>query len=129
MTPEQEALLTKAERAHKEAAYLKQGAFYETAVVRAYYGMFYLAQALLLNEGVSASSHQETISAFGRLFAKPERVPRELHRYLIQGQRDRSEADYDPEAGFTAEDIDEKLAQLEVFLEVARAFLTSQQSE
>jgi uncharacterized protein (UPF0332 family) len=56
--------------------YLIEGDFYDTAVSAAYYGMFYLARALLLEKGLTTSGHKETISAFGREFARTSLLPR-----------------------------------------------------
>src|ERR1019366_3335786 len=55
-------------------ALLAQG-FAEDAVSRAYYTMFYLAEAFLDGEGLAFTSH----AAFGRIFAKSGRIPAEFH--------------------------------------------------
>jgi uncharacterized protein (UPF0332 family) len=41
------------------------------AASRAYYAMFYIAQALLFSHGHSFSKHSAVISRFGQEFAKP----------------------------------------------------------
>ncbi len=53
------------------------------AAARAYYSIFYIAEAFLLKEGLTFSSHSAVIAAFGREFAKTKRLPVEYHRYLI----------------------------------------------
>ncbi|WP_242041241.1 HEPN domain-containing protein [Leptolyngbya sp. FACHB-261] len=65
MTPEQQALLDKAHRSLVAAQSLIERGFYDFAVSRAYYAMFYIAEALLDLEGLSFSSHAAVISAFG----------------------------------------------------------------
>ena len=50
---------------------------------RAYYAMFYIVEAFLEGEGMSFSKHSAVISAFGREFARTNRVPVEFHRFLI----------------------------------------------
>lgn len=57
MTAEQAALLRKAETSLQAAQLLAAEGFYEIAVSRAYYTMFYVAQALLLGEGLAFSEH------------------------------------------------------------------------
>jgi len=57
--------------------------------------MFYVAQALLLEENVSYSKHSGVIAAFGQRFAKTGRIPDKFHRYLIEAQDSRNVADYD----------------------------------
>jgi uncharacterized protein (UPF0332 family) len=47
VTPEQQALLDKARRSIEAAQSLIQQKFYDFAVSRAYYAMFYVAEALL----------------------------------------------------------------------------------
>lgn len=67
MIPEQQALLDKAQRSIEAAQSLIQQKFYDFAVSRAYYAIFYFAEALLDQEGLSFSSHAAVISAFGQL--------------------------------------------------------------
>ncbi len=50
------------------------------AASRAYYAMFHVASALLLQKELSFSKHLGVISAFGREFAKPGIVPSEFHQ-------------------------------------------------
>lgn len=64
------------------------------AVSRAYYAMFYIAEALLFERGKTYSKHSGVISAFGHELAKSNIVPRHFHRYLIEGQEARLLADY-----------------------------------
>ena len=83
MTPEQAALLKKAKDSLDAARLLVERGFYDFAVSRSYYAMFYVAQAFLLGEGLSFSKHSAVIAAFGQRFIKTGEVPQEFHRYLI----------------------------------------------
>ncbi len=94
MTPEQAALLQKASDSLDAARLLVSQGFNDFAVSRAYYTMFYVAEALLLGEGLTFSKHSGVISAFGQRFAKTGRVPTEFHRYLIEGGDSRNVGDY-----------------------------------
>ncbi|MCA9997744.1 MAG: HEPN domain-containing protein [Anaerolineales bacterium] len=80
MMLEQQALIKKAEDSLAAAQLLLDEGFYDFAVSRTYYGMFYIAEAFLLGEGLTFSSHAAVIAAFGRYFAKTGRVPSEFHR-------------------------------------------------
>lgn len=80
MTPEQQALLDKAQRSLEAAQSLIQQGFYDFAVSRAYHAMFYVAEALLDKEGLSFSSHAAVISAFGQYLACLGKVPTDFHR-------------------------------------------------
>lgn len=60
---------------------------------RAYYSMFYCAQALLLSRGLSYSSHSGVLAVFGQQFAKSGLVDPRFHRYLIEAYRTRQVSD------------------------------------
>jgi uncharacterized protein (UPF0332 family) len=117
MTPEQQALLDKAKRSLDAAQSLIQQGFYDFAVSRAYYAMFYVAEALLDQEGLAFSSNAAVISAFGQYLARPGKVPTDFHRQLIDAQAQRTRADYDPQPNLSQTDA-------EVIWQQAHAFLT-----
>ena len=80
MTPEQAALVRKARDSLRAARVLAdQEHLYDFAVSRAYYAMFYIAEAFLLGEGLAFSKHSAVIAAFGQRVAKTGRVPKEFH--------------------------------------------------
>lgn len=84
--------------------------------------MFYAAQALLLEPGLSFSSHSAVIAAVGREFAKTAVVDRRLHRYLLDAQDMRYVGDYGIGPSITRQQLAEILANTEEFLmEVERA--------
>ena len=93
MTPEQAALLRKAQATYQGAWLLADHGLYDAAVSRAYYAMFYIAEAFLLGDGLTFPKHSAVIGAFGHRFANTGRVPVELHRYLIDGQDSRNKGD------------------------------------
>ena len=68
MIGEQSALLQKAKDSLKAAESLMNQKFYDFAISRAYYTMFYIAEALLIKEGLSFSKHSAVIAAFGKQF-------------------------------------------------------------
>lgn len=120
MTPEQQALLDKAQRSLLAAQTLLEQGFFDFAVSRAYYAMFYAAEALLDGEGFSFSSHAAVIGAFGRELARTGKVPLEFHRQLIDAQAQRTRADYDPLPGLSDQDAQTLLGQAQSFLVTAR---------
>ena len=87
MTPEQQDLLQKATSSLEAARVLLENGFPEFAASRAYYAMFYIAEAFLEGEGLSFSKHSAVISAFGQQFARTGRVPIEFHRRLITAEQ------------------------------------------
>ena len=118
MTEDQEELLLKAQQSLAAAQLLLGNDF---AASRAYYAMFYAAEALLEGDGLSFSSHSGVISAFGRKFARTKRVPAKFHRYLIEAQNLRTTGDY---GQFNAVDP----AQASNIVEQSREFLAMVQS-
>ncbi len=120
MTPEQEALLIKAQDSVRAASLLADAGLYDFAVSRSYYAMFYVAEAFLLGAGLAFSRHAGVIAAFGERFAKTGHVPVEFHRYLIEGQDKRNVGDYQIGPGLTAEQATEQIARAEQFLSLAR---------
>ena len=120
MTPEQSALINKARRNVKLARIISDQGFHEVALSRAYYAMFYVAVALLDQEGLSFSSHSAVISAFGRYLAHPGKVPVELHRQLIEAQIQRTTADYDSNPNTSKSDAEMTIEQAKAFIAVAK---------
>jgi uncharacterized protein (UPF0332 family) len=79
---------------------LEQG-FYDVAVSRAYYAVFYAANALLVSKGITRSRHSGVLSAFSEHFVKPGLVETEYAKILGQAFDSRLDSDYD--VTFTAE--------------------------
>jgi len=123
VTTEQTSLLRKAETSLQAAKLLAGQGFYEIAVSRSYYVMFYVAQAFLLGDGLSFSKHSAVIAAFGQHFARNGRVPVELHRHLIEAAEQRNIGDYDLEPNLTLADAERQLARAEQFVNLAHSSL------
>lgn len=108
MKPEVMALLKKARQNADAATLLRAKEYWDFSASRAYYAMFYAAEALLLEKGMSFSSHSAVIAAFGKEFAKSGALDPKLHRFLIDGQDLRNAGDYDvgtPVAGAQADEL------------------------
>ena len=119
MTDEQRELVLKAQQSLEAAKLLLSKDFTDYSISRAYYSMFYVAQAFLAGEGLAFSKHSAVISAFGREFAKPQRVPVKFHRYLIEAQSLRTTGDYGQLNALTAEQATEQITHAESFLILA----------
>jgi len=103
--------------------------YLDFAASRAYYALFYVAEALLLAEGLSFSSHAAVIAGFGRTFAKPQRLDPRFHRYLIDAQDIRNLGDYGVGTGVSRAQLNELLSWSEEFLSAATAFLDEAASQ
>ncbi len=110
MTPEQLALLAKAKRSLSGAEILFANDLTEQSTSRAYYAMFYIVSAFLLQKNLSFSSHAAVISAFGREFARNNEDFREFHRGIIDAQDMRNRGDYDLDSDISAEDAKQQIA-------------------
>lgn len=114
------ALLKKAESNVAAATRLLEDGHADIAASRAYYAMFYAAEAMLVEEGLEFSTHGGVHAAFGERFVKSGRVDRKFHRYLIDAFRERQAADYDAPAEVSAEDARELISRAREFLDMAR---------
>ena len=120
LTREQSALIKKAQESLRAARLLAEDHLYDFAASRAYYAMFYIAEAFLLEEKVAYSKHSAVISAFGQKFAKTGRVPSPFHRYLIEGQESRNIGDYDTGPGLSGDQATEQISRAEQFIQLAK---------
>ncbi len=116
MKHEVNAFLEKSQESIKGAEGLFSLGLYGFAASRAYYAMFYVAEALLLSKGLSFSKHGQVLAAFGEHFAKPKVLDPKYHRYLIEGYEQRQIGDYEP-----LEKVSKEAAQ--TLIERAREFL------
>jgi uncharacterized protein (UPF0332 family) len=112
-------LLEKAQRSFDAAEALLERGDTDFAVSRAYYGFFYVAQAMLRSEGVDPSSHGQVIGQYGLLFARTRRMDPQFHRLLNRAFQLRQGADYQ-EAEFALE-----TAEVQEILDGGRRFLAA----
>ncbi len=117
------ALLEKAERSFAAADLLLDAGDADFAVSRAYYGWFYVAEALLLSEGLRYSRHGQVISQYGQRFAATDRLDRRFHRLLGRAFELRQLADYTVEAELETAGVEHLIAEGEAFLVAAREYL------
>ena len=119
MTEDQVELLQKARQSLSAARLLLTGGYPDYAASRAYYTMFYIAEAFLEGEGMSFSRHSAVISAYGQYFARTGRAPVEFHRFLIEAQALRNAGDYGQLDAVTVDQATVQLTRAEQFLELA----------
>lgn len=117
MSFEVQAFIAKAQDSLAASKLLTANGLHDFAASRAYYTM--------LDKGLSFSSHAAVVSAFGREIAKPEIVPVQFHRYLLDAQDKRTQADYeiDADAKLMAEDVQQLIEQSEQFIQLAESLL------
>ncbi len=125
MTTDQLALLNKARKSLDAARALLKDGFYDFAIARVYYTMFYLAQALLKGKGLSFSKHGSLLGAFGLHFIKSGEIEQKFHRYLIDSFDLRHIADYDIIAILDQTQAEEQIAHAEEFLAMTETLLNT----
>ncbi|MFT5366129.1 MAG: hypothetical protein ACI8V2_001076 [Candidatus Latescibacterota bacterium] len=123
MTEEQQELLLQARDSLEAAKLLMKGEYPGYAASRAYYAMFYIAEAFLEGDGLSFSKHSAVIGAFGREFAHQKRVPVEFHRYLISAQEVRNSGDYGERQAVNFEQAQVQIDRAEEFIELAEKLM------
>ena len=74
------------------------GGYYAIAISRAYYAVFYSANALLVTKGLARGKHSGTISAFRQSFVKPGTIEPEYSDIYGSLMDDRHVSDYDMDA-------------------------------
>lgn len=95
---------------------LKSG-FYEDAVGRAYYSMFFAAKAVLLKKEISVKTHRGLISAFGSAFVQQHLVETEYGKMLSIAEELREEVDYSITRKVDAEEASALIDDAARFLE------------
>lgn len=116
-------LLEKAARSLKVAERLTKSGDAEFAVGRAYYAMFYAAQALPNEKELRFRKHAGVHSAFAEQFVKSGLLDKKYHRWLLAAFSKRITGDYGIEAELTSEDANLLIAQAREFLGAAKTIL------
>lgn len=114
---EVDSLFRRADKYIKSARILLDEGDYESCVSRAYYAMFFVAEAALLSKGLSYSSHAAVISSFGEQFVKGRVVSRDAGRNLRRAFEKRQLSDYESTFVITRDEAKEILDQAKAFRE------------
>ena len=123
MTPELDALVRKGRRSLAAGRHLYGLGDYDFAASRAYYAMFYLAEALLLSQGHSFSRHSAVIAAFGQHFVKTGVFSADHHAALRTAFDERNVGDYQYALPFPEDTAARLPEQAAAFVDDAEAYL------
>ena len=116
-------LVAKAQDAIEAAELLLRGHKNSFAASRAYYAMFYLAEALLYEKGLGFRKHSGVHAAFGERFAKTGEFDVRFHRYLLEAFESRLEADYGVDIVLGADAVNDLIQRAKEFLAATRLYL------
>lgn len=116
-------LLDKASRAIEAAETLLENGLGEFSTGRAYYAMFYIAEALLNEKDLHFSKHGGVHGAFGEQYIKTGLFDERFHRWLLDAFDQRIEGDYGIEVPMIEQDVRELIDQANEFLQTTQSFL------
>ena len=105
------------------AAHNLEHDFYSSAVNRAYYAIFYAANALLATRGLSRSKHSGVVAAFRQHFVRPGYIESEYGRIYGQVMDDRHSGDYDVESAIDPDRVKTDLADARRFVDRVERYL------
>ena len=118
-----EDFIEKAERFLVTAEHALAIGDYDSCASRSYYAMFFMAEAVLLAKGLSASSHKGVISLFGKHFVKTGTFERNLGRALSDAYDKRLVGDYGVGLTVTKEEAKDLLEAAHRFVRRLKDYL------
>ena len=116
-------LLEKAKRSIHSAEKLIDIGDSEFAASRAYYAMFYIAEAMLNELNLRFRKHGGVHAAFGENFIKTGKFDQKYHRWLLDAFDKRITSDYGVELEIIGSDAKLMVDQAREFLNQAEHFL------
>ena len=96
---------------------------YDDAVSRAYYAVFYTAQAALASQGLSAKTHQGLIHLFSTHFIKTGLLDKKLGVILAELKDEREKGDYEIYSSLDKEDALEDLNHAREFVKTVEILI------
>jgi uncharacterized protein (UPF0332 family) len=116
-------LLDKALDAIEAAEGLMEMGKAEFSAGRAYYAMFYIAEALLSEKGLEFKQHGQVIGAYGLHFAKTKELDPKYHRWLVDGFDTRVSGDYGVDTGIEDDVAANMINQAREFFGAVQTYL------
>lgn len=95
----------------------------DSAVNRAYYAIFYAANALLVTKGLGRSKHSGVISAFREHFVKPGMIELEYSRIYGLVMDDRHASDYEIEIAVETQVAERDITGARLFVKRVEHYL------
>ncbi len=100
----------------------------DVAAGRAYYAMFYVAEALLNEKGLRFNKHSAVHASFGEHFARTKELDAKFHRWLLDAFDKRLVGDYGVDTNIEMDIAIHMINQAQEFLDAAREYLQKQES-
>ena len=115
--------LEKAKEKLRVAEQLLRSGDYDDAVSRAYYSAFHAAQAALLTEGLTATTHQGLVNLFGLHLVKTGKLPKQFGKFLAHLKDDREHSDYEIYSAIDQETAEHAVQEARAFLAAAEEYV------
>ena len=109
-------LLERAATKLSAAKMLLREGYFDDAVSRAYYSMYFAARAILLIKNIAPKTHKGLISKFGLEFIDTGFIERAYGRALNVAKEDREDADYSILCAITEEEAESVINDADAFL-------------
>jgi uncharacterized protein (UPF0332 family) len=119
-------LMLNAEETLHAAEVLFKEEYLRDAVNRAYYAIFYIAEALLNEKDLRYSKHGTVHGAFAQHYVKTKIFDEKYHKLLTSSFRRRMLGDYDEVTRFDSGEVGQILEQAGDFLDIAKNYLANQ---
>jgi uncharacterized protein (UPF0332 family) len=119
-------LMLNAEETLHAAEMLFKEEYLRDAINRAYYSVFYIAEALLNEKDLRYSKHGTVHGAFAQHYIKTKIFDEKYHKLLTGAFRRRMLGDYDEITRFSSGEVIQILEQAWDFLKTAKDYLASQ---
>lgn len=116
-------LLDKAMDTIEGAELLLEHGKVDMAAGRAYYALFYVAEALLNEKGLQFSQHGDVIGAYGKEYSKTKLLDPKFHRWLIKGFDTRLIGDYHVDTLIEKSVVADMINQAREFYDAAKKYL------
>lgn len=123
------ALQNKAQKFLRSAAVLLELEDFDSCASRAYFAMFFSAQAALLAETLSFSSKQGIRSAFVERFVESGRLPQRAAEALARGADLQEMGDYAYDFAVSQADAEAVLQEAEAFVNSIERLIALQRQE
>lgn len=98
------------------AEFLFAGQRYRSCLSRAYYAMYYSAQALLLSENIDTSTHKGVIKLINLHFVRTNQLDRKIFKLLNDAYDLRQLGDYNPNFTATSLSAREAIDNAQIFI-------------
>jgi len=115
--------LERAEQSVEISRQLLESGYLPDGISKAYYAMFYAANAALRAQNIAVSKHSAIIAEFGKVYAKHGLIDPDLHRALIDAFDERQEADYNVFLEVGKDQVQERIQKAEAFVQAVTSYL------